>query len=399
MRIWIDIDNSPHVPFFKPIIAALEARGDEIFISTRRYAQTLELLTDAGIRAHVIGEHAGSNPIRKVLNLLHRSWQLWRVVRSFTPDIALSHGSRALSICSRFMKLPNILFFDYEWTEMQIFKRCATRMVCPTLLPESALREANLPLSIIERYDGLKEELYVSELQPDEHFRASLSIPEDAIVVSVRPSSMTSNYHDRRSEDILRALLTRLSKEDGVHVLVSPRTHTDRHFVESIAKHLSMTNLHILERAVPGLQLLYHSDLVVSGGGTMNRESAMLGTPTYSMFTGHRPSIDSELASQGRLHFLEQPEDVDTIIIRKHTPLPPNTSKSTQLLSRILSLIDHEVGVNADATSDHLEYQSPHRAPLRSKNHSAKKRASKDAVSATTRRKGVGDAVKHQYED
>ncbi len=340
MKIWIDIDNSPHVPFFVPIVAALKARGDSVLITTRRYAQTLELLERSGLEYKVVGEHAGASRLLKIINLLGRSWELSHTVRTFAPDVAISHGSRALSVCAWMMNIPSVLYFDYEWTEMHIFKRCASILACPTVLPESMLVEAGLPLQKIRRYDGFKEEVYLPSFIPNPNFRASLNIPDDKVMLTIRPSSMTSNYHDQRSEQILIALLTRLRSEPNVIAIVTPRTTTDAALVQRIIREQSLQNVRIPEHSLPGMQLLFWSDVVVSGGGTMNRESALLGTRTYSMFTGKRPSIDTYLASQGKLQFLEEPNQVQNIELLRERKDPAFRYSSDTLIKRIVDLVD-----------------------------------------------------------
>ncbi len=340
MKIWIDIDNSPHVPFFKPVIEKLTARGDSVLVSTRRYAQTLQLLDDAKIPYHCVGEHAGASRLKKVTNLISRAAQLRSLVKEFRPDRALSHGSRALSLCAWWMNIPSLLFFDYEWTEMQIFKRCADVLACPAVLPEDSLRSAGIPLEKIKRYHGLKEELYLPDFVPDPSFRAQLGIDEDSVMVTIRPSSMTSNYHDCRSEEILRELLMRAGRASQVRAIVTPRTQTDRNLVESVVATEGFTNIRVADRALPGMQLLYWSDLVISGGGTMNRESALLGTSTYSMFTGRRPSIDSYLSSINKLHFLESPSDLDAVQFTRHRRSADYRYNGSSVLDEIIQLID-----------------------------------------------------------
>ena len=339
MRIWIDIDNSPHVPFFKPIIEAMKSRGDQVMVTSREYAQTRDLLTKAGIDFEEVGAHAGASTLAKILNLIQRSFALAKLVRRFKPDVAVSHGSRALSVASKILGIRNVLFFDYEWTEMHIFKRCATVLACPTVLPQHALEKAGIPLKKIVRYNGFKEEVYLPSFIPDPSFRSSLDIPDDAILVTIRPSSMTSNYHDSLSEDILKALVERFATEKNAIALVTPRTDVDKEFVRRIINDNTLSNVRIAERALPGMQLLYWSDVVVSGGGTMNREAALLGTPTISMFTGERPSIDEYLCSLAKLRFIESPDDVGSIpFVKKHHDINYRYD-AKNLLSEVMNII------------------------------------------------------------
>jgi len=343
MRIWIDIDNSPHVPFFTPLIAAWQARGDDVFITSRKYAQTRELLTKVNLPFTEVGEHAGASKVKKVLNLLQRSNQLRKIIKEFNPDVAVSHGSRALSVTSKMIGLPNVLFFDYEWTEISIFKRCATVLSCPEVLPESSLQQAGIPLQKIVRYDGFKEEIYLPSFVPDTSFRSSLHIPDDKVFVTIRPSSMTSNYHDNRSEQILAQLIKRFAHEPQAIALITPRTEVDKNFAEQIIEQEKITNVRIATTALPGMQLLYWSDLVVSGGGTMNREAALLGTPTVSMFTGKRPAIDEYLASQGKLQFIQSPDQVGSISFAKHTHSTTFRYNNNGLVQQLLGIVDSVV--------------------------------------------------------
>ena len=59
MRIWIDLANSPHVPFFRALIPEFGARGHQVEITARDFAQTVELAMNAGLMPHVIGGHGG----------------------------------------------------------------------------------------------------------------------------------------------------------------------------------------------------------------------------------------------------------------------------------------------------------------------------------------------------
>jgi predicted glycosyltransferase len=341
MRIWIDIDNSPHVPLFAPVIRELEKRGHSVFVTTREYAQTIELLEKSGIPFKKVGEHAGKSTFKKIVNVLRRAYELRKAVAAFKPDAAVSHGSRAQSIACKIGGIPKLLLFDYEWTEMQIFKRCVKTMACPDVLSDEILLKAGLPLEKITKYKGLKEEIYLPLFQPDATFRHSLKIPDDKIFVVIRPSSMTSNYHDSKSEEILKELLDKIGKSSDVTALVTPRTEVDRKFIHRYISENGISNVQIAEKALPGMQLLYWADVVVSGGGTMNREAVLLGTPTYSIFTGTRPGVDSYLEKHGLLKFIEEPEGVEKIRFLKKN-FPENYNYSGHFpLNEIVQLIEN----------------------------------------------------------
>jgi predicted glycosyltransferase len=157
-RLWIDLDNSPHVPLFAPLIGHLRSMGWPVRVTARDFAQTLDLVEQFGMDAQAVGAHAGKNKAKKVANLPVRAIQLVSAVRSFKPDIALSHGSRTQAIASMLLGIPQIVMFDYEWTEMMILKRLARHLVCPRVLTRERLQEAGIPLEKVEWYNLVQRE-------------------------------------------------------------------------------------------------------------------------------------------------------------------------------------------------------------------------------------------------
>lgn len=314
-NIWIDLDNSPHVPLFRPIIEALEARGHSVTITARDYGQTLPLLDMWGMKYQAIGRHGGKGKAGKIINLFHRANQLRSYIRNRKIDLALSHGSRTQLIAARMSGIKSILMLDYEFTEAFIFNKAANYILMPSMIPGQRLTDAGFNMNKVRTYPYFKEEIYLSSFTPDTGLRKSLSIPDNAILIMLRPSAMLGNYHNELSEKIITAFLRKVKDRDDIYILAVPRTKEDRALLSAE----NCENLHFLEKPVNGLQLIFNSDIVISGGGTMNRESALLGVPTYSVFTGKRPYLDEFLAEKGRLSFINSPEDIDKINILKRS--------------------------------------------------------------------------------
>jgi len=312
-RLWIDLDNSPHVPLFAPLIGHLRGMGWPVRVTARDFAQTLDLVQQFGLDASHVGAHAGRSKVKKVANLPVRALQLVNAVRSFKPEIALSHGSRTQAIASRLLGIPQVVMFDYEWTEMMILKRLARHLVCPRVLTRERLSEAGIPLDKVTWYDGFKEEMYLADFRPDASFRTALGVGEDDRLITIRPPGLIGNYHDSRSEEICRIVIDVAARDPRNHLVILPKTRLERQLVDEALSVAPQARVVIPERALPGLQLLYHSNLAISGGGTMNRESALLNVPTYSIFTGKRAAVDEELERRGRLTFINTPLDVGKI--------------------------------------------------------------------------------------
>ena len=336
MRIWFDLDNAPHVPLFRLVITELRRRGVDTLVTARDFNSTLELCRLWNLAHTAVGAHGGKSRVGKVLNLVHRSAQLAAVVwRMGRPNLAVSHGSRTQVVTARCMGIPSVVMMDYEYTENVLFSRLGTMLLIPAVIPDERLETCGFPMAKVCRYHGFKEQLYLPAFKPAPGFRDSIGISGDSVLLTVRPSAMAANYHDPRSEAILLALLARVLDQPGVVPLVVSRTVADRDLVQRRFG----GRVRFLERAVDGLQLIWHSDAFVSGGGTMNREAALLGVPAYSMFTGRRPWLDEHLAEQGRLTFIESPADVARIRIAKRVIPQDGLIEDNELVKEVCDVL------------------------------------------------------------
>jgi uncharacterized protein len=334
-NIWIDMDNSPHVPVFKPIIGILGANNIRVFVTARDYAQTIPLLHYWKIDHVQVGKHGGKNKIKKVINLAYRSMQLFFLMRKKKIDLAVSHGSRSMVVAAKLLSIKTVTMLDYEYTETGIFNFFSDYLLMPELIPSERLKNAGLDLKKIIRYDGFKEELYLNNLVPDESLRKSLAIAQENILVTLRPSALLGNYHNPLSEKIIIALLHKLVDMESVTVLIVSRSAEDKKLITSEFGE----KIRFLEQAVDGLQLIWNSDIFISGGGTMNREAALLGVPTYSVFTGRKPYLDEHLEREGKLVFINSIADIEKIQIKKRVVSLPDKEKSAAMAEKVCNTI------------------------------------------------------------
>lgn len=336
--IWFDLDNSPHIPLFRPIFHELESRNKDIFITAREFAQTKQLLDFWKIQYKLVGKHGGKSKILKISNLLSRGYQLKKHIQKKNISLAVSHGSRTQLLASSLANIKAIWILDYEYTEIRLANFFASNILMPVYIPDKRLKSAGFNLKKIIRYNGFKEELYLNDFQPDCNFRKELNVSEDNVLVIFRPPSMVANYHNSRSEDLLINGLKYFSNFKDVVCLITCRTSEDKEFILSQVK--DKKNIRFLDKPVDGLQLLYHADIAISGGGTMNREAALLGTETYSIFTGKRPYLDELLFEQKRLNFITNTNDFGKIKVEKKSKEKPYFSNklSVELSDLILNL-------------------------------------------------------------
>jgi uncharacterized protein len=307
MRIWVDMSAPAHVLVLRPIIERLRERGHSVEITSRDYAQTQALLDLHGIEHTPIGRHGGASRLRKAYRLGARSAAMTRFGRGRSFDLALAHGSNDLAIAARLLGIPEANMHDYEYavTQHHIGCRLATRVMFPESVPPERLRRFGVGPRKLFPYPGLKEEYYLFDFEPDRDSLRHLSVDTSRIVVIVRPPPDVSLYH-RKSNPLFPKVLAQLGHDEGVHAVVLPRTKAQRDFIES----LRLPSLIVPPAAVEAQSLVALADLVVSAGGTMNREAAALGTPVYTTYGGRLGGVDEALIREGRLRPLTDPRAI-----------------------------------------------------------------------------------------
>jgi uncharacterized protein len=327
VRVWIDVSNSPQVPFFRPLIALLHERGHGVRVTTREYAQTLELLTLHGIEHDVVGPpHGGARAAGKARAMTGRLRALRRYARRRDFDLALSHASHELPMVARSLGIPASYAFDYEFARVQhgFGCRAARRIVVPEAIPQDRLDRLGARASKVRRYPGLKEEYYLRGFAPDPGVLDELGIDRGRTLVLVRTPPDVSLYH-RETNPLFADVLERLGRDVDVHAVVLPRTADQR--AEIVAR--ALPSVLVPAKAVDAQNLVALSDLVVSAGGTMNREAVALGTPVYTTFAGRLGAVDTTLVDEGRLRVLLSAADLR---LEKRTASATATERDPALL-------------------------------------------------------------------
>lgn len=337
-KIWIDLCHTPHVPFFLPIIHELRSEGHEVQLTARDCFQTCSLLDLAGLDYKRIGKHFGKKKYAKIAGLILRSIQLWYYSLGKKFDLALSHGSPYQVIAAFFNKVPSVTFDDYENSNFVIFNYFATKIFLPEIIDNKILEKKNINLDKVEKYPGLKEDVYIPDFHPDEYIYKELDINPGKILVSVRPPATEAHYHNPESEKILLAVLQKILQHPDTVVVFLPRSENHKKIVEDpVLK--NKDKILVSAKVLNGLNLIWHSDFVISGGGTMNREAATLGVPVYSIFKGSKGAVDSYLEKCGKLNFIENEFDIDQIKIEKRKRELDSIQKNGTLLRYITNKV------------------------------------------------------------
>ncbi len=340
-RIWIDLDNSPHVPFFAPIIKELERRGYAVTLTARDAYQVCELADLYGLKYTRLGHHWGKNKALKVFGTFLRSALLLPVGVKARPSLALSHGSRSQVLASALLGIPSMVIMDYEFGKHSALFS-PTWMMVPEVVPKDAMDH---DIDHVVTYRGIKEDVYAPTFKPDPSIIGRLGLDAAGIAVAVRPPASEAHYHTEQSDELFSATMDFLGAASNVKTIVLPRNARQGAAVRAQWPDLFATGKALIpERPEDGLNLIWHCDLVISGGGTMNREAAALGVPVYSIFRGQIGAVDKYLARTGRLTLLESADDVRTRIRlgRRDRPDRPHVESSAldEIVAQVIALVE-----------------------------------------------------------
>ena len=327
MRIWVDCTAAAHPLVLRPLIERFQAGGHEVAVTARAYGQTEGLLDRLGIQYESVGRHAGAGTAAKGAATARRSATLVRWARPQRFDLALGHGSVDLAVVSKLLRVPSVQMQDYEHAglQRQLAFRAARRVLVPDTIPVEAMRKAGAAERKLFRYPGLKEDYYLADFRPDDAVLGELALDRERVLAVVRPPPETSAYH--AENPLYAGVLGRLAADDGTTAVVIPRTEDQGAEIRA----RNDPSLLVPNGAVDAQSLIAFADLVVSAGGTMNREAVALGTPVYTIFSGRMGAVDEQLIGEERLRVLSDPGQLE--LKKRETPAGVQNPRDPQLLA------------------------------------------------------------------
>lgn len=302
-------------------------------VTARDAYQTRDLADFHHLTHKCIGKHAGRTKILKIISIISRAINLALYMRKYKPCLAICHGSRSQLIAAKLLKIKSALLTDYEYTNVIPFMNFTYRII-PIILAESKAFNNHIPTFI---YHGIKEDVYVPYFKPEENLLKELGLSEQKIIITIRPPATEAHYHVAASEELFIQTIDFLKSNDNQVIILLPRSHKQQLFIESRwAESIQQGRIKIPAKVIDGLELIWASDLVISGGGTMNREAAALNVPVYSIFRGKIGAVDKYLHQQGRLFFINDLTDLKQIrLVKRDRRL--NLQKNNNVLHEVVT--------------------------------------------------------------
>lgn len=339
MRLWIDLANSPHVPFFKALARRFIAQGHEIETTAREFAETIPMAQAAGFKPYVAGVHGGRSMPAKAKTLMSRAWTLARWARKRKFDLAISHNSYSQILAARALGIKTVTLMDYEHQPANhLAFRLSSRIIVPASFPEESLRHFGASARKVRRYHGTKEDVYLADFEPDPLFGkqlCELGVKPDNVLVLMRPPAHDALYH-RFQNTLFDEALAMLLADERVQVILLPRSEEQRDVYKA------SKSLIVPDGPLDGPNLIAASDLVISAGGTINREAAALGVPAVSMYAGKWAAVDEALVREHRLTRIEDADQLRELVVRKKDRVKPR--RSVEVIEQVVQLIFDESG-------------------------------------------------------
>jgi len=325
MKVWIDITNTPHVLFFRPIIEELEKKGHKVVITARKHSNTLGMLDLFKMKYTVIGKHAGKSRIKKALYMVGRTFSLVRKTRSLGIDTALCHQSPYAMLAAWLLGIKKRIYvFDNETARLQnmLAAPFCTKAICP-----EAIKSKKLYGKKLAKYPGVKEAVYLSGFEPNPKVLKDIGLDKKRKILVMRPEPKTAEYY-KKETDVLEGIIKDISKKKWQVVVLCREQEQKRQY-----KKLLEGKIIVPEKEIDGPSLIYYSDLMIGAGGTMNREAAVLGTPVISTYRGKLLAVDKWLMEKGLLIHKEHPSirDINSAMKKGKRKLLKTSAKNNIL--------------------------------------------------------------------
>jgi len=337
MRIWFDADNGPHVLIMEPLARRLREDGHEVRFTARDRSNTCQLLDMFGFEYDSIGHEYGRGKLQKAAGTIARAFRLAGRIRSWHPAVSFGHGSRALPVAAKLLGVPSVTMYDYEWVDPRLFSWGCQRILLPEVVDDERCREAGIDTDKVSHFPGLKEHVYLAGRSLDDSVADDLGLRPDSLRILMRPPATIAHYHNPEAEELLSAVLDLLRQRDDVQLVYLARDDDQLAWIEG----LDPGRVVVPQRVYDGPSLVAAMDMVFSGGGTMTREAAVLGVPSYSFFRGRPGRVDEHLESEGRLVMLRTAGDVRSKIVwekkRGGVTIPDNHEVRDHVAAEILA--------------------------------------------------------------
>jgi len=289
MRIWLDFCEPKSVTMLRPLYEEL-IREHDVFITARDFDSTHYLLNKWGVDYIPVGKYGGGTLIGKLKAYSKRLSDLINVIHKKKPGFLFCITSPEALRISFGLQIPNIMFND----EPRSYGPCTTtfpyidELIVPQCIPIEWYLDYGIKEEKLIRFNGIDEVGWLFNLIPDKHFLETYNLKEEQYIVC-RTEPTKAGYlkeimkpHETKLSEIIPKLLK--TTQNFKYIIIT-RNNEQYNYLKSIFKNEVKKDLVRVCKGIDNLaHVLFYSKMVITGGGTMVRESALLGIPSIELF-------------------------------------------------------------------------------------------------------------------
>ncbi|MEE9377491.1 MAG: DUF354 domain-containing protein [Candidatus Lokiarchaeia archaeon] len=319
-RIWIDIEQPKTAIMFNSLYKMFENEDTELLITARDYDSTYQILDDFEVSYKKIGKHGGEKLENKLETYIDRMKQLLPIIKKFSPDYFVTFLSVEGTRIAYGLKIPSIGMNDEPRNKpvCKLIHPFIGNIITPECIPKDLYIKLYADPDKIIRYNGLDEIAWISEYNPNPDIPKNFDLEKGKyVIIRTEPTHASYLIHKIKPEETqIKKFFPPIFKEfPNYKYFLLVRSKKQEQFLSKGLKTLIKENNVIITRYLPNIMdLFFYGALVISGGGTIVRESSLLNVPSIEFFPGESAPQDKFLIKNG--FPLEHLRDSNQIIKR-----------------------------------------------------------------------------------
>ncbi len=291
-KIWIDIEQPKTAIMFRSLIEKFQKENSDLLITARDYDSTFQILDDYNVNYIKIGKHGGHKLIGKLETYIDRLKELLPYVKNFSPEYLITFLSIAGIRIAYGLNIPSLGIND-EPRNIPVCKLIhpfIDNLITPNCIPQEIYIQLHANLEKLIRYNGLDEIAWLSEYTPNPQVLNKLDLEKGKFLLIRSEPAHASYFIDKIKPDetMISEFIPPIFKKFPNHkYLILVRSDNQEKFLIKKLKGLTKEKNLIIKHYLPNIvDLCFYGSLIISGGGTIVRESSLLNVPSIEFFPG-----------------------------------------------------------------------------------------------------------------
>lgn len=316
-RIWIDIEQPKTAVMFQSLIKKFEKEGSELFITARNYDSTFKILDDSMVKYKKIGKHGGEKLEDKLYTYIDRLKLLFPLIKKYSPDYFVTFLSVEGTRIAYGLKIPSIGINDEPRNKpvCKLIHPFIDNVITPECIPKEWYIELYADPEKIIRYNGLDEIAWLSEYTPNEEILRKFDIKKgEFLLMRTEPTSACYLIDKLKShETLIGNFFPSIFREfPNYTYFLLVRSNIQKQFLQRKLKTFSIEKNVVIAQYLPNLvDFCFFGAIIISGGGTIVRESSLLNVPSIEFFPGDSAPQEKFLIENGfPLEHIKDPKQI-----------------------------------------------------------------------------------------